>query len=391
MSHFAGHCGGSLFIHACMREIPVSPLFVLASGYSSCDVHILISFLFFFFACDEICHLLFISTKDLLKMRAGKTLAIIGCGQIGTAILEVLLASLSQPCPNPHHQTLPILSIKLKPTRFIACVNTQESVLRLRSRFGHLARSSFPNVQISQGGIAQAVQQADVILLACKTTDQAAEILGDTALSEHLAGKLLLSTCSNLSPHQIERLIYHDDSGIEAEKCFIVQASPNAAASVRQSATVISTTIAGADTKLSPDFESLTTWIFSSIGTVTYVPDSMMSEASITSGLAPVLLTVALEGIIKEAMARGLSEPDALHLAAQAMKGSADLVLSKKDENKGMFAIDQVRDEAIETSNGSGALGLAVLRQAAAKDTFAEAMRQGMEKKDPNGYLYSNW
>ncbi|CRG86844.1 hypothetical protein PISL3812_03856 [Talaromyces islandicus] len=326
-------------------------------------------------------------------MRAGKTLAIIGCGQIGTAILEVLLASLSQPCPNQHHPTLPVLSMKLKPTRFIACVNTQESVLRLRSQFGHFARSSFPNVQISQGGVAQAVQQADVVLLACKTSDQAAEILSDVTLAEHLAGKLLLSTCATLSPCQIERLIYHDATTIttETEKCFIVQASPNAAASVRQSATVISTTIAGADTKLSPEFESLTTWIFSSIGTVTYVPDSLVSEASITSGLAPALLTVALEGIIKEAMGRGLSEPDALHLAAQAMKGSADLVLSKKDENKGLFAIDQVRDEAIETSNGSGAMGLTVLRQAAVKDTFAEAMRQGMEKKDPNGYLYSNW
>lgn len=323
-------------------------------------------------------------------MRAGKTLAIIGCGQIGTAILEVLLASLSKPCPNNHHPTLPILSMKLKPTRFIACVNTQESVSRLRNQFGHFARSSFPNVQISQGGVAHAVQQADVILLACKTSDQAAEILGDSALAEHLARKLLLSTCANLSPRQIERLIYHDAT-TETEKCFIVQASPNAAASVRQSATVISTTIAGADTKLSPDYESLTTWIFSSIGTVTYVPDSLMSEASITSGLAPALLTVALEGIIKEAMVRGLSESDALHLAAQAMKGSADMVLSKKDENKGLFAIDQVRDDAIETSNGSGAMGLTVLRQAAAKDTFAEAMRQGMEKKDPNGYLYSNW
>lgn len=327
-------------------------------------------------------------------MRAGKTLAIIGCGQIGTAILDVLLGSLSQPCPNACHQTLPVLSMKLKPTRFIACVNTQESVLRLRNQFGHFARSSFPNVQISQGGVAQAVQQADVILLACKNTDQAAEILSDPALAEHLAGKLLLSTCADLSAHQIERLIYHRDTtekSIEREKCFIVQASPNAASSVRQSATVISTTIAGAGTKLSPDFESLTTWIFSSIGTVTYVSDSLLNEASITSGVAPALLTVALEGITKEAMARGLSEPDALHLAAQAMKGCAELVLSKRDENKGLFALDQVRDGAIESSNGSGVMGMTVLKQAAAKNTFAEAMRQGMEKKDPNGYLYANW
>ncbi|KAH8691379.1 putative pyrroline-5-carboxylate reductase [Talaromyces proteolyticus] len=325
-------------------------------------------------------------------MRGGTTLAIIGCGQIGTAILEVLLASLSQPCPNHQHQTLPNLSMKVKPTRFIACVNTQESVSRLRKQFGHFARSSFPNVQISQGRVAEAVQQADFVLLACKTS-QAVEILGDTSLAESLAGKLLLSTCADLTARQIEQLIYHDATieSTETKRCYIVQARANSSFSVRQSATLISTTVAMADT-IPRDFEDLTTWIFSSIGTVTFVPESVMNEASITSSLAPALFTVALEGIAKEAMARGLREPDALHLAAQAMKGTAELVLSKKDENKGLFAIDEVRDKALATSEGSGDRGLAVLRQAMVKDTFAEAMRQGMEKRDPNNaYLYSNW
>lgn len=324
-------------------------------------------------------------------MRAGTTLAIIGCGQIGTSILEVLLTTLSHPSPNSQHQTLPILSMKLKPSRFIACVNTQDSVSRLRTQFGRFARSSYPNIQISQGRVTEAVQQADVILLTCRA-EEADKILSEPSLREHLAGKLLLSTCANLSVQQIEQLIYNDSTeGTEEKRCFIVQAIPNTAAGVRQSATLISETVAGADTTLPSDFQSLSTWIFSSIGTVTYAPEALMDSASIVSGLAPAFYTVALEGIAKEAMARGLSEPDALLLAAQAMKGPAEMVLAKKEENKGLFAVDEVKDQAVDLSNGSGAKGVVILRQAAVKDTFAEAMSQGMERKAPGGYLYSNW
>ncbi|OKL57354.1 hypothetical protein UA08_07541 [Talaromyces atroroseus] len=326
-------------------------------------------------------------------MRAGSTLAIIGCGQIGTTILEVLLTTLSHPCSNHQHHTLPMLAMKLKPSRFIACVNTEKSVSRLRTQFGHFSRSIYPNIQISQGRVAEAVQQADIILLTCRA-GQAADILTDPSLREHLAGKLLLSTCADLSVQQIEQLIYSDaaaEGSEEETRCFIVQAMPNTAASVRQSATLISETIAGADTTLPPDLQNLTTWIFSSIGTVTYVPETMVTSASMVSGLAPAFYTVALEGIAKEAMARGLSEPDALLLAAQAMKGTAEMVLSKKEENKGLFAADEVRDRAVASSTGSGAKGVVLLRQAAVKGSFAAAMGQGMERKDAGEYTYSNW
>jgi len=318
-------------------------------------------------------------------------LAIIGCGQIGTSILEVLLNTLSQPCPNHQHHTLPVLPMKLMPSRFIACVNTQESMLRLRNQFGRFARSSYPNVQISQGGAAEAVQQADVILLACQAS-QAAEILADPSLRDNLIGKLLLSTCADLPVQQIEQLIYNGEiNGTEAERCYIVQVNPNTAASVRQSATLVSETVAGAGTTLPSDFQSLTTWIFSSIGTVTYVRESLMNSASMVSELAPAFYTIALEGIAKEAMARGLSESDALFLAAQTLKGTAEMILSKKDENKGLFAVDEVKDHAVASSNGSGARGVVVLRHAAVKDSYAEAMSQGMERKDPEGYVYANW
>lgn len=264
---------------------------------------------------------------------------------------------------------------------------------RLRTKFGHFARSSYPNVQISQGRVVEVVAQADIILLGCKAS-QAADILSDASLREHLAGKLLLSTCADLTVQEIEQLIYNDaieEEGSESERCYIVQAIPNTAASVRQSATLIGETVAGADTTLPPNFQSLTTWIFSSIGTVTYMPESLMNSASMISGLAPAFYTVALEGIAKEAIARGLSEPDAMLLAAQALKGTAEMILSRKEENKGLFAVDEVRDQAIASSTGSGARGVVALRQAAVKDSFAEAMGQGMEKRDAEGYLYSNW
>ncbi|KAE8549985.1 hypothetical protein TMatcc_001053 [Talaromyces marneffei ATCC 18224] len=282
--------------------------------------------------------------------------------------------------------------MKLKPSRFIACVNTQDSVSRLRTKFGHLACNSYPNVQISQGRVIEVVAQADIILLGCRTS-QATDILSDPSLREHLAGKLLLSTCADLSVQQIEQLIYNDaiEEGTESERCHIVQAIPNTAATVRQSATLISETVAGADTTLPPDFQSLTTWIFSSIGTVTYMPESLMNSASMISGLAPAFYTVALEGIAKEAITKGLSEPDAMFLAAQALKGTAEMILSRREENKGLFVVDEVRDQAISSSAGSGARGVVVLREAAVKDSFAEAMGQGMEKRDAEGYLYSNW
>lgn len=335
-------------------------------------------------------------TKINYIMRGGTTLAIVGCGKIGTLILEVLLSSLSQPYPNQqHHHALPVLPVKLKPSRFVACVNTQDSVSRLRAKFGHLARSTYPNVQISQGRVPQVIQQADIILLACKSS-QATTILSDPLLREYLAGKLLLSTCADLSAQEIEKLLYHDTTSeatesVDPERCFIVRAVPDMAANVRQSATLISETAAGAGISLPPDFKSLTTWIFSSIGTVMFMPEGLMNSASMISGLAPAFYSVALEGIAKEAITRGLSEPDALFLAAQALKGTAELLLSKKEENKGLFVVDEIRDQAIALSSGSGAKGTLVLKQAAVKDSFAEAMSQGMEKRDTDGFLYTTW
>ncbi|KAF7592011.1 delta 1-pyrroline-5-carboxylate reductase [Aspergillus hancockii] len=347
-------------------------------------------------------------------------MAILGCGNMGTAILDGILAAIKHPQPRK------ILPTQLRPSRFIACVNRAESVARLEHRYGAylhpptgsniitdvsgpsagsrtsssdetVAEPSPPAmVQIWQNNTAEAVKRADVVLLACQPS-QAAGILGDASLRQHLSRKLLLSICVGVSASQILRLIYGDSDrdGVMVgsremqdtrglEQCYVVHAMPNTASTLGQSATALSV-IASSDgsavvNPLPSELEDLAAWIFSSIGTVTYVSPSLMNAASVTGASTVAFFATALQGVVNGAIGMGLSERDALQLAAQAMKGTADMALAGvKMATDAQTWPGEIRNKVM-TPNGCTARGIGVLDDAKAGEAFAEATKQAVER-----------
>lgn len=337
-------------------------------------------------------------------------MAILGCGNMGTALLDGILSSLKQ----QRHSKL--LSAHLRPSKFIACVNRPESVAKLERHFGeHLCTNGqmggsikingcstgegSAEVYVWQNNNAQAVKLADIILLACQPT-QAAGILADPSLRGHLSSKLLLSICVGMSATQIQEIIYGEESddpnvGMhelgedrENERCYIVHAMPNTASCLGESATVLSTTTSPPDSihlsnatatrPLPPTLQALATWIFLSIGTVTNVPPSLMNAASVTGASTPAFFATVLEGVVRGAVDMGLNETEALRLAAQAMKGTAEMVLQGED-GKDTTQPSEIRDKVM-TPNGCTARGVSVLQKAGVEETFAEAIKQAVER-----------
>jgi pyrroline-5-carboxylate reductase len=169
----------------------------------------------------------------------------------------------------------------------------------------------------------------------------------------------------------------------EFERCYVVHAMPNTASTLGESATALSsitTTDEGAGIKPLPtELEELAAWIFSSIGTVTYVSPALMNVASVTGASTVAFYATALQGVVNGAISMGLSEKDALQLAAQAMKGTAEMALTNVEMMNAQTWPGEIRDKVM-TPNGCTARGISVLDGAKAGEAFAEATKQAVER-----------
>ena len=281
---------------------------------------------------------------------------------MGVAILGGLLSTLKEGARKGEKQIPEHL-----PSRFIACVNRPESVEPLRRRVSSIATTSLGSVEVRSKDNLAAVQASDIVLLACQPS-QAAAILSEAGMAASLANKLLLSICVGLSVPKIHQMIYGSTEDTTQSHCHIVHAMPNAASSVCQSATILST----GTTPLPPKLDSLTTWVFQSIGTVTRVPASAMNAASVAAASTLAFYVFALEGAAQGAIAEGVDEENAMRMVAQAMKGTAEMVLQGDHPAK-------IR-EAVTTPNGCTAQGVGVLEAASVQDVYSRAVKQAVER-----------
>ena len=97
-----------------------------------------------------------------------------------------------------------------------------------------------------------------------------------------------------------------------------------------------------------------------------------MNAASVTGASTVAFYATVLEGVVQGAVASGLTKEDAVHLAAQAMKGTAEMVLRGEDPRA-------VRDRVM-TPNGCTAKGVEVLQDRSVDAIFAEAVSKAVER-----------
>ena len=291
-------------------------------------------------------------------------LTVLGCGTLGSAILSGILdsiypidhrdAALSAAATDSLEADMPDRT----PGAFIACVSRPSSAKRLGSELKqHLHR-----IKILQNENLKGVQQADIVLLACKP-QMARDILSEPGMREALAGKLLISILAGVPVSQIEEILYGGTSESEAS-CKIVRVMPNTASLHRESMTVI----ANSTPPLSPGQAVLTTWMFTRIGRVVHLPSSAMDAATALCGSGPAFCALMLEAMADGAVAMGIPRAEAQEMAAQTMRGCAGMVL------KGQHPA--IVREKVSTPGGCTIGGLLVLEEGSLRGTVARGVRE---------------
>ncbi|KAK8131203.1 pyrroline-5-carboxylate reductase [Apiospora sp. TS-2023a] len=317
---------------------------------------------------------------------ADPIMAIIGCvesaryiGSLGSAILQRMLDTSDE----QHTETCYEL-----PQRFVACVRTAESASRLNDRFAayvaaddtakprkHAPRARMVDVLFGAGRNVEAVRHSTVVILGCQPS-QVAGVVAEEGMADALRGKLVINICAGITDAVLWDLMLRqspssDDAtpGRKRDEYYLVHAMPNAASLVGQSETIVSPRPADFPER----YNVLADWVFRSIGHVTELPRDLMAVGTVTAGCAVGFLAPVLQGIMAGAEAAGLDGDVALRMAAQAIKGAAEMVLAQ-----GKTPDDLVREVA--TPGGCTARGLAVLADKQRTGNVAMAFEGAMKE-----------
>ncbi|UKZ77771.1 hypothetical protein TrVFT333_005497 [Trichoderma virens FT-333] len=204
------------------------------------------------------------------------TMAVLGCGTMGIAILNGILTSLVEmqgPKPLQSGASTPSEEVpRSLPSRFIACVRTPETAKKVKSALWE--HSSV--LKVVRNDNLAAVQQSQVILLTCKPY-MVKEILGAPGMAKALHGKLLISVCAGITVEQLEIALHGAVPSKDPEE----------------------------DGRCRIETETLVTWIFKRVGDVVYLPARYMNASTALCGSGPAFYSLFLEAAIEGAVAMG--------------------------------------------------------------------------------------
>lgn len=211
--------------------------------------------------------------------------------------------------------------------------------------------------------LKQIAQSVDIIILAVKPY-QIEEVLGE--LRDHLTpDHLLISVAAGISSGFIRT---HS-----REDMRVIRVMPNTPAFTGEGMTAVSggTLATGADLTKAQK-------IFSAIGRVLVLDESLMDAATAVSGSGPAYMFHLISSMAEGGKQCGLSGEDAVTLAAQTMLGAAKMVLDGKKSPE-----DLIKD--VTTPGGTTEAGLKQMdarnvRQAMI-DTVKAAAERSLELK----------
>ncbi|KAB8076104.1 putative pyrroline-5-carboxylate dehydrogenase [Aspergillus leporis] len=276
------------------------------------------------------------------------TLCILGCGNLGGAILKSLLD-----LPEDKQDSVPF-------TRFIACVRSKESEEKLTAQLSDHAQK----LAISRDSI-KAVQESKVVVLAIDPAVIEA-VLTQPGLREALADKLLISVAAGWTRQKLESTLYGSPTTSDNTngRAWVVRTLPNIAASVSQSLTVIEIS----EPALPDAYQQITDAILGSLGKTMLIPPTLMDATTAVAGSTPAFFAVIIDAMIDAAVAVGVPREMARVMTVQAMQGSATLLQS------GMTPAE-LRDQGT-SPEGCTIGGLMVLEEAGVRGHVGRALRE---------------
>ncbi len=254
---------------------------------------------------------------------ANRTIAIIGAGNMGGAILRGLLEA------------------AVDPGRII--VTTRRS-----ARAESLARSSGVRWAATN---AEAVADADLVVLAVKP--QIMEAVVDE-LAQPLQDRLSVSVAAGTHLTQLEAWI-----GAPAR---VIRAMPNMATTIGEAATAL----ARGTYATEEDLEAAVA-LFDSVGRTVVVEEEHMDAVTGLSGSGPAYVFLILEAFADAGVKVGLSREVAQNLATQTLKGAA-LLLQQTGDHPGKLK------DSVTSPGGTAIAGLHVLEAGGLRTTIMDAV-----------------
>lgn len=256
-----------------------------------------------------------------------QTLAVIGCGTMGRAILTGLVDAGVLPRD-----------------RVIATVRRADTARQVAEEL---------QVQATTDNVA-AVRQSDAVLLAVKP-QVAAEVLTAPGLQEALQDKLLISIAAGVRLAQLDAWL---------PRTALVRAMPNTPCTIREGMTVLAPGPRTTDAHLAFAQE-----IFGAVGRCRVLAETYLDAVTALGGSGPAFACVLLEAMADGGVMMGLPRGVAVEIAAQTMQGAARMVLQTG-------AHPAALKDAVTTPAGCTIAGLLTMEDGRIRSTLARAIQE---------------
>ncbi|KAJ3955699.1 hypothetical protein N0V92_007781 [Colletotrichum tropicale] len=280
-----------------------------------------------------------------------QTIAIIGCGSMGSALLRGLLDS----CALPNSEVP-----KPDEFRFIACTKTSRSAGMLSEALGEDAG----RVKVIHGESVKAAEEAGIVILGFKPY-MAAGVFDTPGFLDALEGKLVVSMLAGLTVKELNELALSNDVEKKSKRCIhFTRALPTVACRYRQSMTVLEV-----PDNLPDQETNVLESIFARVGKSRVLAPDLINIGSMLVAASIATISVPLDGLLDGAVAEGLKRSEARDLVIQGLQ---DLVamLENGEQTASMR-------EAISSPKGGTIQSLITVEKAGTRGTFAEAVING--------------
>jgi pyrroline-5-carboxylate reductase len=272
----------------------------------------------------------FLESENDMSLR-NKTVAFIGAGNMGEALISGLLAAKTVPS-----------------SRIIAADVRAERREVFMSSFG---------VQTVDDNV-EAVKAADIVLLAVKP-QQMSEVLAGVK-SVMSGSKLVVSIAAGVTTARIER-----ELGGKARVVRVMPMTPAlvgaGAAAVAKGAYATNDDLASAES------------ILGAVGIVVRVEEKLLDAVTALSGSGPAYIFYVTEALIRAGVTAGLDEALAKKLAIQTVFGAAKLLVDSGEEPESLR-------RKVTSPGGTTEAALKVLSEGRLVELFTEAIRAAQKR-----------
>ena len=257
------------------------------------------------------------------------TVAILGCGSMGTAILAGML-----------HKDIEASDVKVT-------VRRTESAEALAKKYHVTAFAT----EYQPNANSLAVEGSKLVILAVKPTyitqviDEIAGVLAEDALVVSVAAGITTATMEEHLPKGVA----------------VVRAMPNTPALIGRGVTGIS-----AGSRATTEQIASVEELFATVGKSLVIPEEQIDALSTISGSGPAYVFYFIEEFIKTAVKHGFSQEQAYLMVSETFQGAAELLVKSQGDPA------ELRRQ-VTSPNGTTMKAVAVLENGNLHDLFFEA------------------